>query len=50
MSKRSTGRPKTRWEDNVKKDILKLNGPNWRTLVQDRRRWKKIVEKAKTVY
>jgi hypothetical protein len=44
ISKRSTGRPKTRWEDDVKKDIQKLKVPNWRTLVQDRRRWKELVE------
>jgi hypothetical protein len=37
-SKRPTGRPKTRWEDDVKKDIQKLRVPNWRTLDQDRRR------------
>jgi hypothetical protein len=45
-----TGRPKTRWEDDIKKDIRKLKVPNWRTLVQDRRRWKELVEKAKTLY
>jgi hypothetical protein len=38
ISKRPTGRLKTRWEDYVKKDIQKLKLPNWRTLVQDRRR------------
>jgi hypothetical protein len=24
--------------------------PNWRTLVQDRRRWKELVENAKTFH
>jgi hypothetical protein len=48
ISKRPTGRPKTRWEDDVKKNIQKLKVPNRRTLVQDRRRWKELVEKAKT--
>jgi hypothetical protein len=48
FSKRPTIRPKTRWENDVKKDIQKLKVPNWRTLVQDRRRWKELVEKAKT--
>ena len=38
ISKRPTGRPKIRWEDYVKKDI------------QDRRRWKEVAEKAKTLY
>jgi hypothetical protein len=30
---------KTRPEDDVRKDIQKLKIPNWKTLVQDRRRW-----------
>jgi hypothetical protein len=47
--KRPTLRPKTRWEDDVQKDIIKLKVPNWRTLFQDRRRWKELVEKAKTL-
>ena len=38
-SKRPTGRPKIRWEDDVKKDIQRLKVPNWKTFVQDRR-WK----------
>jgi hypothetical protein len=50
FSKRPTGRPKTRWEDNLKRDIRKLKVPNWRTLVQDRRRWKELVERVKTVH
>jgi hypothetical protein len=50
ISNRPTGRPRTCWEDDVKKDIQKLEVPNWRTLVQDRRRWKKLVEKAKTLH
>jgi hypothetical protein len=32
----------------VRKEIHKLKVPNWKTLVQDRRRWKELVEKAKT--
>jgi hypothetical protein len=48
-SKRQTGRPKTCWEDDVKKDIQKLKVPNWRTLVQDRRRWKELPE-VKTLH
>jgi hypothetical protein len=48
ISKRPKGRPKTRWEDDVKKDMQKLEVPNWRTLVQDGRRWKELVERAKT--
>jgi hypothetical protein len=37
----------TRWEDYVKKGIQKLK---LETLVQDRRIWKELVEKAKTLH
>jgi heme oxygenase len=37
-------------EDDVKKDIQKLKVPNWKTVVQDRRNWKELVEKAKTLH
>jgi len=50
ISKTPTGRPKIRWEDDVKKDIQKLKVPNCKTYVQDRRRWKEVVEKAKTLH
>ena len=50
ISKRPMGRPKIRWEDDVKKDIQRLRVPNWKTLVQDRRRWKEVVGKAKTLH
>jgi len=50
ISKRPTGRPKIRWEDDVKKDIQRLKVPYWKTHVQDRRRWKEVVEKAKTLH
>ena len=49
ISKRPTGRPKIRWEDDVKNDIQRSKVPNWKTLVRDRRRWKEVVEKAKTL-
>ena len=50
ISKRPKVRPKTRWKDDVKKDIQRLKVPNWKTLVQDRRRWKEVVGKAKTLH
>jgi hypothetical protein len=49
ISRRPIGRPKTRWMDDVRKDIQKLKVPNWKTLAQDMRRWKELVEKAKTL-
>jgi hypothetical protein len=49
MSRRPIGRPKTRWVDDVRKDIQKLKVPNWKILAQDRRKWKELVERAKTL-
>jgi hypothetical protein len=50
MSRRPIGRPKIRWEDDVRKDIQKLKVPYRKILVQDRRRWEELVEKAKTLH
>ena len=50
ISKRPAGRPKIRWEDGVKKDMQRLKVPNWKTLVQDRRSWKEVVGKVKTLH
>jgi hypothetical protein len=50
ISKRPKGRPNICWEDYVQKDIQRLEVPNWKTLVQDRRRWKEVVEKAKSLH
>jgi len=49
ISKSPMGRPKIRWEDDIKKDIQRLKVPNWKTFVQDRRSWKEVGEKAKTL-
>ena len=49
ISIRLIGRPKTRWGDDARKYIQKIKVPNWKTLAQDRRRWKELVEKAKTL-
>jgi len=49
ITKRPMGRPKIQWEVDVKKDIQRLKVPNWKTTVQDRR-WKGVVEKAKTLH
>jgi hypothetical protein len=51
ISKKPMGRPKTCWEDDVRKDIQKLKVPHWKTLVEDRRRrWKELVEMAKSLH
>jgi hypothetical protein len=36
ISRRPIGRPKIRWDDDVRKDIQKSKVPNWKTLVQDK--------------
>jgi len=48
LTKRSQGRPKYRWEDNIKQDICQMNVKNWITCVQDQGKWKDFVEKAIT--
>ena len=42
------GRPKYRWEDNIIQDLGHLKIKNWITCVQNRAKWKDVVEKAKT--
>jgi len=48
LTKRSQGRPKYRWEDDVKQDICQMKVKNWITCIQDREKWKDVVEKAIT--
>jgi hypothetical protein len=44
---RGRGRPKSRWNDGVEEDARKLGFRNWRADVQDRGRWRNLVEEAK---
>jgi hypothetical protein len=39
--KRPLGRPRRRWEDNIKKDLREtgIDGANWIRLAQDRVQW-----------
>jgi len=46
---RRAGRPKSRWEDDVRNDLKEMKLVNWAEQVQDRSKWKDIVEKAKTI-
>ena len=42
--KRPLGRPRRRWEDNIKMDLLELGrGGDWMELAQDRDRWRALV-------
>jgi hypothetical protein len=43
--KRPLGRPKSRWEDNIKLDLreIEIDGANWIRLAQDRVQWRAFV-------
>ena len=43
--KRSLGRPRHRWEDNIKMDLQEVGGSrgDWMKLAQDRDRWRALV-------
>ena len=41
---RPLGRPRRRWEDNIKLDLQKVGGGgDWMELAQDRDRWRALV-------
>jgi hypothetical protein len=43
--KRPLGRPRRRWEDNIKMDLQEVGGGcgDWMELAQDRGRWRALV-------
>ena len=43
--KRPLGRPRRRWEDNIKKDLQEVEGGfgDWMELAEDRDRWRALV-------
>jgi hypothetical protein len=43
--KRPVGRPRYRWDDNIKMDLQEVGGGcgNWMELAQDRDRWRALV-------
>ena len=43
--KRPFGKPRRRWEDNIKMDLQEVGcgGTDWIELVQDRDRWRALV-------
>jgi hypothetical protein len=45
-SMRPLGRPRRRWEDNIKMDLREtgIDGANWIRLAQDRVRWRAFVK------
>jgi hypothetical protein len=49
--KRLLGRPRRRWEDNIKMDLRKIgiDGANWSRLAQDRVQWRVFVNTVMNV-
>ena len=45
---RLKGRPRVRWEDDVRNDLRKMGVTNWKQRTQERKKWKEIIEQAKT--
>ena len=43
--KRPLGRPRRRWEDNIKMDLQEVGGGcgDWMELAHDRKRWRALV-------
>ena len=50
--KRPLGRPRHRWEDNIKMDIQEVGGGcgDWMELAQDRDRWQALVNKVMNLW
>jgi len=48
MFKDELGRPRRRWEDNIKMDLQELGGgcEDWMELAQDRDSWRTLVSTA----
>jgi hypothetical protein len=46
--RRSRGRPKTRWKDDVEADLRAMKITNWKRRIEDNLAWKKTVEQGKT--
>jgi hypothetical protein len=48
--KRPLGRPRRRWEDNIKMDLreIRIEGANWIQLAQDRVQWRAFVSTVTT--
>jgi hypothetical protein len=48
LASRSIGRPKNRWEDNVRKGLQTMKIKNWKKGVLNRDLWKILFKRTKT--
>jgi hypothetical protein len=44
---RPRGRPRNRWQDEVRKDGRMIGGEEWQEKVYDREKWKKLLRTAR---
>jgi hypothetical protein len=47
LTSRPIGRPKIRWEDDIRKDLQTMRIKNWKKQLLDKDTWKAIVERTK---
>ena len=46
-NKKSRGRPRNRWQDQVRKDGRIVGGEGWQEKVRNREEWKKLLRMAR---
>jgi hypothetical protein len=46
-TKRLRGRPRNRWQDEVREDRRIVGGEGWQEKVHNREKWKKLLRKAR---
>jgi len=46
-TKRLRGRPRNRWQDEVREDRRVVGGKGWKERVYNREEWKKLLRKAR---
>jgi hypothetical protein len=47
LSERTVGRPKTRWIEEVGRELKGTGIKDWKRLAMEKDKWKKILEEAK---
>jgi hypothetical protein len=47
---RLRGRPRNRWQDEVREDGKKVGGEEWQEKVYNRQEWKKLLRTARNLY
>ena len=48
--KRPLGRPRHRWEDNIKMDLQEVGCGDWMELAQDRDTWRALVSMVRNLW